>query len=118
FATTIFFAPHWPRRILGGQPLNLPPPQPTDWKSLATPTKAAFLVLAAYCVFQLWWPLRRQLYPGNVNWTERGHYFSWRMMLRHKTGGVRYYLTDPMEQRTWNPDLRPYINAEQASKFV
>jgi hypothetical protein len=118
FATTIFFEPDWPRRVLGGQPLALPPPEPRDWKSLNPPTKAALVLLATYCVFQLWWPLRHQLYSGNVNWTERGHYFSWRMMLRNKNGGVRYYLTDPVEQRTWNPDLRPYINAEQAGKFT
>ena len=40
------------------------------------------------------------------------------MMLRNKTAGVRYYLTDPAEGKTWNPDLRPYLNAEQAGKFT
>jgi hypothetical protein len=40
------------------------------------------------------------------------------MMLRHKTGGVRYYLTDPITLQTWNPDLRPYLNVEQAGKFT
>jgi hypothetical protein len=118
FATTIFFAANWPRRVLGGQPVTPPPPEATDWQSLRWPVKAALVVLAAYCAFHLWWPLRHQLYAGNVNWTERGHYFSWRMMLRNKTAGVRYYLIDPVEQRTWNPDLRPYINAEQAGKFT
>jgi hypothetical protein len=52
-----------------------------------------------------------------VNWTERGHYFSWRMMLRNKVAGVRYYVTDSLEGKTWHPDLRPYLNAEQAGKF-
>jgi hypothetical protein len=58
------------------------------------------------------------LYEGDVNWTERGHYFSWRMMLRNKIAGVRYYLTDPADGKTWNPDLRPVLNAEQAGKFT
>jgi len=40
------------------------------------------------------------------------------MMLRNKTAGVRYYLTDPADDKTWNPDLRPYLNAEQAGKFT
>jgi len=118
FASTIFFESDWPRRILGGQPLSLPAPHAVAWQSLNRPARLGFALLAAYCVFQLWWPLRHQFYPGNVNWTERGHYFSWRMMLRNKTAGVRYYLTDPAEAKTWNPDLRPYINAEQAGKFT
>ncbi|HMC12103.1 MAG TPA: HTTM domain-containing protein [Pirellulaceae bacterium] len=118
FASTIFFEPDWPRRVLGGQPLSLPPPQPAAWQSPSRPTRTGFLLLAIYCVFHLWWPLRHQFYAGNVNWTERGHYFSWRMMLRNKTAGVRYYLTDPADDKTWNPDLRPYLNAEQAGKFT
>jgi HTTM domain/Vitamin K-dependent gamma-carboxylase, lumenal domain len=118
FASTIFFEPDWPRRVLGGQPLNLPPPEPVAWQSLGRPARIGFALLAAYCVFHLWWPLRHHLYAGDVNWTERGHYFSWRMMLRNKTAGVRYYLTDPAEDKTWHPDLRPYLNAEQAGKFT
>jgi hypothetical protein len=118
FATTIFFEPDWPRRVLGGQTLGLPQPQAVDWSSLSRGAKLGFALLAAYCVFHLWWPLRHQFYGGDVNWTERGHYFSWRMMLRNKTAGVRYYLTDPASGKTWNPDLRPYINAEQAGKFT
>jgi hypothetical protein len=73
---------------------------------------------AVYCAFHIAWPLRHHLYPGNVNWTERGHYFSWRMMLRNKVAGVRYYITDALEGKTWLPDLRPYLNPEQAGKFT
>ena len=35
------------------------------------------------------------LYEGDVSWTERGHFFSWHMLLRGKTVGLRYYVTDP-----------------------
>jgi hypothetical protein len=118
FATTIFFEPDWPRRVLGGRPLDLAPPVPVAWQSLSRLTRLGFALLAAYCVFHLWWPLRHQLYGPGVNWTERGHYFSWRMMLRNKVAGARYYLTDPASGKTWNPDLRPYLNAEQAGKFT
>jgi len=30
------------------------------------------------------------LYPGNVNWTEEGYRFSWRMMLYNKSGLIAY----------------------------
>jgi hypothetical protein len=117
FATTIFFEPDWPRRVLGGRPLDLDSPKLTPWPTLSPLTRLGFALLAIYCVLHLWWPLRHQLYGPNVNWTERGHYFSWRMMLRNKVAGVRYYLTDPETGKTSNPDLRPYLNAEQAGKF-
>jgi hypothetical protein len=118
FASTIFFEPDWPRRVLGGQSLALPPAVPVSWQSLSRRARVGFVLLAGYCVFHLAWPLRHHLYSPNVNWTERGHYFSWRMMLRQKVAGVRYYLTDSEEGKTWHPDLRPYINAEQAGKFT
>jgi vitamin K-dependent gamma-carboxylase len=117
-ATTIFFAPDWPRRVLGGQPLILPTPVLVSWQSLSRPARIGFTLLAGYCAFHLVWPLRHHLYSPNVNWTERGHYFSWRMMLRNKTAGVRYFLTDPEEGKTWHPNLRPYLNVEQAEKFT
>jgi vitamin K-dependent gamma-carboxylase len=118
FASTIFFAPDWPRRVLGGQPLGLPTPVALSWQSLSRSSRAALVLLAFYCVFHLGWPLRHHFYAGHVNWTELGHYFSWRMMLRNKTAGVRYYITDTIAGQTWHPDLRPYINAEQAGKFT
>jgi hypothetical protein len=61
--------------------------------------------------------LRHYLYPGDASWTERGHYFAWRMMLRGKMAGVRYYLTDRETKGTFNVDLRQYINVDAAGRF-
>jgi len=116
FATTLFFEPDWPRRILGGMKLSLPEPQPLAWSVLPRLTRVGLMLLAANCVFHVWWPLRSQVHGGNPSWTERGHYFAWRMMVRGKTSVVRYYLTDPRSSETWVADLRPQLNAEQASR--
>lgn len=118
FATTLFFEPDWPRRVLGGSRLALPAPQNVAWRSLALTTRWGFAILLGWCVFQVLWPLRLHLYPGNASWTERGHCFAWRMMLRGKTAGVRYYVTDPKTGETWHPDLRPYLNVDQAGRFT
>ena len=130
FASTIFFAPEWPRRMLGGRPhfesqpgANLlPVSRESAIHSQRTGTMfgPGYLValLVIYCAFHLLWPLRHHVCQGNVNWTERGHYFSWRMMLRNKVAGVRYFVTDALEEATWHPNLRPYINPEQAGKFT
>ncbi|HUG89615.1 MAG TPA: HTTM domain-containing protein [Planctomycetaceae bacterium] len=41
-------------------------------------------LLAAWVGVQVLLPFRHFLYPGDVNWTEEGHKFSWHMKLRSK----------------------------------
>jgi vitamin K-dependent gamma-carboxylase len=53
---------------------------------------ALFIV---YGLFHLSYPFRHHLIPGNVTWTEEGHRFSWRMMLRSKRGGGVFFLQNP-----------------------
>ncbi|MEM9354274.1 MAG: HTTM domain-containing protein [Planctomycetota bacterium] len=55
-------------------------------------TAAAFFV--GWIAVQSFVPLRHWLYPGNVNWTEEGHRFSWRMKLRDKQGWLTFAVTD------------------------
>lgn len=50
----------------------------TDWSS--RPAKLA----RVWLLVQLLIPLRHLLIPGDVAWTEEGHLYSWRMMLRSK----------------------------------
>ena len=62
--------------------------------------------------------MRHLLNEGNTGWTEQGHYFAWRMMLRGKTVGLRYYLTDPETGMTQQADIRDFLNLEQQIKFA
>ena len=117
--TTIFFSPEWPRRFIGlarvpsNELTQVDPSLPVSgWKS------AAMTVLAIYCGFQLLWPFAHLLEEGDTSWTERGHHFSWRMMLRGKTSGFRFYVTDPETGKTWNPDVRKWITPDQEIRFV
>lgn len=70
------------------------------------------------CLFHLAWPLVHFLEEGDTSWTERGHHFSWRMMLRGKTSGFRYLVTDPQTGLSWNPDVRKWITPDQEIRFV
>jgi vitamin K-dependent gamma-carboxylase len=87
-ASTIFFEPSWPRTVLArlgvsaSAPALLPAPR--------APWRGAYVLLAAHLALQLLVPLRFVLYPGNVNWTEQGFRFAWRVMLIEKTGQVDY----------------------------
>lgn len=116
-ATTLFFEPDWPRRVLGGRAIKLPSSEIRGWVDLSTLRKIALVLSAGYLSFHLTWPLRHRFYEGESSWNERGHFFSWRMMLRGKTGGVRYFITDPVKNKTFSPDHRQFLGAQQAGKF-
>lgn len=117
FATTIFFEPDWSRRLTGHGHLNLREPTLVSWKMLTSKGRYAFVALGVYCCVHMIWPLRHYCYPGDAMWTEQGHYFSWRMMLRGKVSALRYYVTDRQTGVTSIASLRPYLNLDQLSKF-
>ena len=107
-ATLLYFDPGWPRgRIFApmadaeAERMKYRPASP--WVQ-----KTAMAVLAVYMSFQLVFPLRHHLYPGDVNWTEEGHRFSWHMILRRKRATAVFEVTNPDTGETWmvDPDDR------------
>lgn len=48
--------------------------------------------LALYIGFQLLFPLRHLLYPGDTSWTAKGSKFSWRMKVNNKVGDIRFFV--------------------------
>lgn len=53
------------------------------------------LFLLLFCGTQLLIPFRHHYFPGDVAWTEEGHRFSWRMMLRSKKGYGKFKVVNP-----------------------
>ena len=90
-ATTLYFPPDWPRRLLRLAPL----PAVTADVPLQRWSKPIGAVVIVFVALQVLVPLRHHLYPGDVAWTEEGHRFSWRMKLRSKRGSVEYHIYDP-----------------------
>ncbi len=116
-ATTLFFAPDWPRRIMQGrefQPLSVANHNAWNWTLKRSLTCVA---IGAYLAFQVTWPFRHRLYDGNASWNERGHQFAWRMMLRGKEVGLGYALQDPQNGRVVNVQHTQFLAPEQAEKF-
>ena len=133
-ATLMFFEPEWPRRfgrflakMIGLQPASSQvarlgvrarePVSPPVRAGLSRGQRVTVGLLAAYCGFQVLFPLRHWLYPGDVAWTEEGHKFSWRMKLRDKQAKVRFLVTAPHEERTWEVDPRQYLTSWQRSEM-
>ncbi|MEL7145877.1 MAG: HTTM domain-containing protein, partial [Bacteroidota bacterium] len=52
-------------------------------------------LMIAFMAFQLLFPWRYLMYPGNLFWTEEGYRFSWRVMLMEKAGYATFYVIDP-----------------------
>ena len=69
-ATLVFFPPGVARRVL--QALGYRGAKPAEVHAVPSWPRWALSLVAAYVVLQLVVPLRHQLYPGNVNWTEQG----------------------------------------------
>lgn len=118
-ATTIFFPPDWPRRLAarvgalrgwraGPAPVCAPPPA-----RLGRSERVTLGLVCAYLAWQLLFPLRHWLYPGDVAWTEEGHKFAWRMKLRDKHGSVRFFAHDPVTRETMEIDPRPHLERWQ-----
>jgi len=108
-ATLLYFDPDWPRgRIFAALPAGTTPESAGYRPASQHIQKTATLVLMTYMVFQLTFPLRHYLYPGDVNWTEEGHRFSWHMILRRKVATATFVVSDPDTGETWmvDPDVQ------------
>ncbi|MET0339581.1 MAG: HTTM domain-containing protein [Polyangiales bacterium] len=103
--STLFFAPAWPRRLLGTRPA-----QPAAVVPLSRAWAAA---LACYLGLQVVVPLRHLAYPGNVLWTEQGYRFAWHVMLIEKTGSAEFRLVDRASGATWTVFPRAILTRAQ-----
>ena len=69
--------------------------------------------LLTYVFFQMVFPFRYMLYPGNLFWTEQGYRFSWRVMLMEKAGTAFFYVTDPKTGKRGEVDNSQFLTATQ-----
>lgn len=126
-ATLMFFEPDWPRRAwrwlcrlsrgdgiavgpaaLGAWPQERPVPH-----APSRGTRIIVGVLASFLAVQAVVPLRHLLYPGQVDWTQEGHRFSWRMKLRDTQAHAAFRVTDPVSGRTISVRNADYLDWRQ-----
>jgi vitamin K-dependent gamma-carboxylase len=122
-ATTLFFEPDWPRRVM-----LLVRPRTTRDTAAPAPVGSAFrgravsrpvaALLALYVAVQILVPLRHFAYPGNVSWTEEGHLLAWRMKLRDKTGSASFIVSDRSTGQTTIVDPATMLEPWQVTAMV
>ncbi|MBK8027423.1 MAG: HTTM domain-containing protein [Chloroflexi bacterium] len=114
-ANLLFLPSDWPRRVL-----RLPPVARRAGSEMPlSPRRRLILAaLGVYAAVQILLPLRHFLYPGDVNWTEEGHLFSWHMRLRDKRGFAQFFVTNPQSGVTWEIQPLDYLTERQVDQMV
>lgn len=120
-ATLLFFPADLPRRAWEGLrqkavALKPAPLQPLTGRWTHSQITVGTL-LAVYAAFQILMPLRHWLYPGNVDWTEEGHRFSWHMKLRSKEAKALFVVKDKLTGRIDLVHPVPYLSERQYAKM-
>ncbi len=115
-ATTLFLPPHWPRTLLQmAQPA--PPSTGGDRPQLSRRGKMLAAAVVALFAVELTLPFRHFLYPGDVDWTEEGSRFSWRMMLCDKVAATMFLGVDAQTRAVAPLDIRSYLTERQLTKM-
>jgi hypothetical protein len=119
----VFFSPSWPRKLWARGPghwrahwqgpghaaetaVTVNDSRPR-WRRLA------FALGAAYCLFQVVFPLRFLAYGGSVRWHEQGMRFSWRVMVREKNGSITFLVRIPRTGRVLYVAPHEYLTRMQ-----
>jgi vitamin K-dependent gamma-carboxylase len=80
------------------------------------PHTVAFILF--FVLAQLLIPHRHYLTGNNVNWTEKGHRFSWRLMTRTKWGSTSSFsIRDEQSGKIWWINPRDYLTNRQYRKM-
>lgn len=78
--------------------------------------KIALLVL--FFLFNLTFPFRYLLYPGEIFWTEEGYRFSWRVMLMEKAGYANFKVVNGKTGEQFYVDNSDFLTAFQEKQMA
>jgi vitamin K-dependent gamma-carboxylase len=115
-ATLIFFPAGTIRRLITLQSVRRrersDSPAPLTRKQRITAS-----LIGVYLAWQLLFPFRHYLYPGDVSWTEEAHHFAWHMMLREKGVGIRFYMHNRRTDKGGLLKLSDFLGERQLSRM-
>ncbi len=83
----------------------------------STTKKISIGIISVFFLFQLLFPFRYLLYPGELFWTEEGYRFSWRVMLIEKAGYANFKVVDPDTQKRFYVDNTNFLTRFQEKQM-
>ncbi len=107
--TPVFFAPDWPRRLLR---------RPAPVIAAAPAARWPAVAVTVWCVFHALFPLRHFAWPGDVLWNEEGMRWSWKVMVREKSGSVTFHVRSRETGRAWQVNPLRFLQWRQASEMA
>ncbi len=120
FASSIYFAPDWPKRLLSMLPgIEVkadPITQAFKMPSLKI-QKGILIGLTVFALTLILTPFRHLLIPGNVHWTEEGHRYAWHMKLRGKSGTTQFFIRDVDNGETIEVNPEGFLEDWQIDKM-
>lgn len=87
------------------------------WQEQALYRPAIIIGIIALTAIHVFLPLRHHLYSGDVAWTEEGHRFSWRMMLRSKQAYGHFRVVDLDSGQEEKQFLKGELTKKQSRKL-
>ncbi len=133
--TGLFFPPHWPRKWFdhlvskyGGRfdrwqqrwrnrLATRPAQKRSIWQINQFYQLPICIGLALLLFVQGALPLRHHLFPGDVAWSEEGHRYAWRMMLRTKYGRGYFTVKDLSTGESERVSPRQELRLKQSRKL-
>ncbi len=119
-ATLIFFSEKWHERVWEwlSKFSKFGKPETKPVLRLEAVGRVRFALLFLHFAFQLLFPWRYLLYPGNLFWTEEGYRFSWRVMLMEKAGTATFFVKDAKTGREGEVLNGEFLNAHQEKQMA
>lgn len=80
--------------------------------------KLKYGIIITFFVFQLLFPFRYLLYPGELFWTEEGYRFSWRVMLMEKSGYTQFKVVNAETGKAFLVDNTDFLTPFQEKQMA
>jgi len=81
-------------------------------------TSLGIVLIVLLCLTHISLPLRHHFFKGNVAWTEEGHRYSWRMMLRSKRGSGYLKVKNEVTGKIKRIDYKDYMEKKYFRKML
>ncbi|MCL6272724.1 HTTM domain-containing protein [Muricauda sp. 2012CJ35-5] len=79
--------------------------------------KLKYVLVSVFFAFQVLFPWRYLLYPGELFWTEEGYRFSWRVMLMEKSGYAQFKIVDSVSGKWFYVDNSDFLTPFQEKQM-